>query len=96
MVPRRPRQAEDAARALRQHPAALAAASAPALAATQVPALSGLPLSIEYSPSRAVKLSGSTSLRRLRTGHTDGKGWRSALPGSSASHCVQADCRKAR
>lgn len=73
-----------------------AAASAPALAAAQVPAAMGVPLPIEYRPRRATKLSGSTSLRSVRTGHTEGKGCTAALPGSSASHCCQAVCRKAR
>ncbi|MNT22189.1 hypothetical protein D3C72_1575650 [compost metagenome] len=76
--------------------AALAAASAPAFTASQVPSAMGVPLSMEYSPSFATKLSGSTSLRRLRTGHTEGKGWTEALAASSASHCDQALCKKAR
>ena len=76
--------------------AALAAASAPALAACQVPATSGEPLSIEYRPSRAVKLAGSRSLRSVRTGQTDGNGWRSALAGSSASQSAHAPSRNRR
>ena len=39
---------------------------------------------------------GSTSLRRVRTGQTAGKGCTSALAASSASHWRQASCRKAR
>ena len=66
--------------------AALAAASAPALAAAQVPAHKGLPLSIEYRPRRAVKFCGSMSLRKVRTGQAEGKGCSSALALSSASH----------
>ena len=54
--------------------AALAAASAPALAAAHVPADNGVPLSNEYRPRRAVKSTGSTSSRNVRTGQTDGKG----------------------
>ena len=80
----------------RRAAAALAAASAAALAAAQVPATMGLPLSIEYRPRRAMKLSGSTSLRSVRTGHTLGKGCSWALPASSASHCCQAVRKKSR
>ena len=76
--------------------AALAAASAPALAAAQVPAASGLPLSIEYKPRQATKLAGSTSLRKLRTGHTLGKGCTLALAASSASHWSHAVRKKSR
>ena len=76
--------------------AALAAASAAALAATQVPATMGLPLSIEYRPRRAMKLAGSTSLRSVRTGHTDGNGCTPALAASSASHSPQALRRNCR
>jgi hypothetical protein len=75
---------------------ALTAASAPAFAAAQVPAQRGDPLSIEYRPRRAVKFVGSTSLRKVRTGQTEGNGWRSALPGSSASQSAQAPSRNAR
>ena len=76
--------------------AALAAASAPALAACQLPAASGVPLSMEYSPRRATKLSGSMSLRSVRTGQTEGKGCTWALAGSSANHCAHAVCRNCR
>ncbi|MNY11537.1 hypothetical protein D3C86_1445700 [compost metagenome] len=49
----------------------------------------GVPLSMEYRPSLATKLSGSTSLRRLRTGQTEGKGCTEALAASSACGLVQ-------
>ena len=74
----------------------LLAVSAACLAATQVPALIGVPLSKEYKPSWAMKLSGSISLRSVRTGHTEGKGCRSTLVVSSDNQRVQADSRKAR
>jgi hypothetical protein len=96
VVARRARGAERRALATKQRLRALAAASAPALAAAQVPAASGLPLSIEYRPRRAVKLAGSTSLRSVRTGQTEGKGCTSALAGSSASHWSHAVRRKCR
>ena len=76
--------------------AALAAASAPALAAAQVPDAMGVPLSMEYRPRRATKFSGSRSLRKVRTGQTDGNGCTPALAGSRASQCCQAVCKKAK
>src|SRR3989338_730036 len=73
---------------------ALAAASAPALAAAQVPDAMGVPLSMEYRPRRATKFSGSRSLRKVRTDQTDGNGCTPALAGSRASQCCQAVCKK--
>ena len=43
-----------------------------------------------------MKLVGSTSLRNVRTGQTDGNGCVVALTGSSATHCTQADAKKSR
>ena len=87
-VPRSPR---------RSACAALTAQSAPVLAAIQVPAVSGVPLSIEYRPMRAAKLSGSISVRMPRIGHTDGKASLLGVGfGSSATHSLQALRRKCR
>jgi hypothetical protein len=53
--------------------------------------VNGVPLSNEYMPSLAMKLSGSTSSRKLRIGHTAGNA-SPVLP--SALHSSQAVSRK--
>ncbi|MPT40153.1 MAG: MFS transporter, partial [Achromobacter sp.] len=74
--------------------AASMAQAAPAVAASQVPAVSGQPLSNENRPRRAAKLVGSISWRKPRTGQTEGRMSSSALVGSSASQSCQARARK--
>jgi len=63
------------------------------MAASQVPAVSGVPLSNEYKPSWAMKFAGSTSSRKPRIGQTAGSAsrvWPSAL------HSRHARSRKRR
>jgi len=74
--------------------AASMAQAAPAVAASQVPAVSGQPLSNENRPTRAAKLVGSISWRKPRTGQTEGRMSVSAFAGSSATQSCQALARK--
>ncbi len=76
--------------------AAAMAQFAPARAASQAPEVSGVPASNENKPMRAEKLAGSTSVRKLRTGHSEGKASLAALAGSSATHSSQAWARKSK
>ncbi len=76
--------------------AAVHAQAAPCRAASQLPAVSGVPASNENRPRRAGKLWGSTSVRMPRVGQYEGSASREALAASSATHSSQACAMKSR